>query len=182
MIKINLVPAELLAKARQRQLMLQAGVVGGLLVLVLVLVSLGHWFGLLRLESDFSYKESKLKKLSAIVAQVEELEKAAAAVRARLGVIEDLLKGRSFYPIFMSEFARTVPAGVRVTQLNTTTVGNNGLKLTISATAATNEDVAAWIKTLEADSHFAGIELGPVIAGGLRVHTFTVAATYTIKL
>ena len=182
MIKVNLVPAEILAKARQRQLMLQAGVVGGLLALVLLLVSLGHWFGLLRLENEFAYKESKLKKLSAIVAQVEELEKAGAAVRARLGVIEDLLKGRSFYPIFMSEFARTVPRGVQVMQLNTTTVGNNGLKLTLTAKAASNEDVAAWIKTLEADSHFAGVELGAVTASGPNSHSFTVVATYTIKL
>ncbi|OGS36418.1 MAG: hypothetical protein A2506_08205 [Elusimicrobia bacterium RIFOXYD12_FULL_66_9] len=182
MIKINLVPAEILAKARQKQLMLQAAVVGGLLAMVLVLVSLGHWFGLLRLESDFSYKESKLKKLSAIVAQVEELEKASAAVRARLGVIEDLLKGRSFYPIFMSEFARTVPSGVRIVQMNTTTVGNNGLKLSVSATATSNEHVAAWIKTLEADSHFAGVELGAVNASGANLRTFSVVATYTIKL
>ena len=182
MIKVNLVPREILAKARQRQLMLQAAVVGGLLALVLVLVSFGHWFGLLRLESDFSYKEAKLKKLSAIVAQVEELEKAAAAVRARLGVIEDLLKGRSFYPIFMSEFARTVPAGVRVTALNTTTVGNNGLKLTVNATATSNEYVAAWIKALEADSHFAGVELAAVSASGTNLRTYTVVATYSIKL
>lgn len=182
MIKINLVPAEILAKARQRQLMLQAAVVGGLLVLVLVLVSLGHWFGLLRLESDFSYKESKLKKLSAIVAQVEELEKAAAAVRARLGVIEDLLKGRSFYPIFMSEFARNVPSGVQITQMNTATVGNNGLKLSLTAKAGSNEDVAAWIRTLEADPHFAGVELGPVNSSGANSRSFTVVATYTIKL
>jgi len=182
MIKVNLVPAEILAKARQRQMLLQAGGVGGLLTLVLVLVSLGHWFGLLRLENDFSYKESKLKKLSAIVAQVEELEKAGMAVRARLGVIEDLLKGRSFYPIFMSEFARTVPSGVQVMSLNTTTVGNNGLKLSLTAKADSNEDVAAWIKTLETNPHFAGVELGAVTVAGPNTRAFTVAATYTIKL
>lgn len=182
MIKINLVPIEILAKARQKQLILQAAVVGGLVALVLVLVSLGHWFGLLRLESDYSYKESKLKKLSAIVAQVEELEKASAAVRARLGVIEDLLKGRAFYPIFMSEFARTVPAGVQIMQMNTATQGSNGLKLAITAVGASNEDVAAWIKILEGHPHFAGVELGAVSPSGTRGRAFTVAATYGIKL
>jgi len=182
MIKVNLVPAVILAKARQKQLMLQAAVIGGLLVLVLALVSVGHWFGLLRLENDYSYKEAKLKKLSAIVAQVEELEKAASAVRARLGVIEDLLKGRSFYPIFMSEFARTVPPGVRIMQMTTVTQGNNGLKLTISANAATNEDVALWIKTLEGNSHFSVVELGAVSASGLNARTFSVQTTYGIKL
>ena len=82
----------------------------------------------------------------------------------------------------MSEFARTVPSGVQVMQLGTTTVGNNGLKLSISAKATSNESVAAWIKTLEADSNFAGVELGSVNAAGPNSRTFTVLATYTLKL
>ena len=89
MIKVNLVPAEILAKARQRQLMLQAGVVGGLLAVVIVVASVVHWANLYTLQNDFNFKESKLKKLSAIVAQVEDLERAASAVRSRLNVIED---------------------------------------------------------------------------------------------
>jgi hypothetical protein len=72
-------------------MMLQAALTGGLLAVAMILASMAHWFGLYRLQNDYSYKESKLKNLGAIVAQVEELEKAAAAVRARLGVIEDLL-------------------------------------------------------------------------------------------
>ncbi|HAZ07801.1 MAG TPA: hypothetical protein DCZ01_04580 [Elusimicrobia bacterium] len=182
MIKINLVPAEILAKARQKQLMLQAAVVGGALALVLIMISLGHWFGLLQLKSDYASKQSKLKTLSAIVAQVEELEKAAAAVRARLGVIEDLLKGRSFYPIFMSDFARTVPLGVRITQMSTTTQGVSGLKLSLTAIATTNEDVAAFIQMLEGNPHYGAVELGPISSSGPRSHTFTVMATYSIKL
>ncbi|MFI5347140.1 MAG: PilN domain-containing protein [Elusimicrobiota bacterium] len=182
MIKINLVPSEILAKARQRQLMLQAGLIGGVLAVVIVLISMGHWFGLYRLQNDYNYKEAKLKKLGAIVAQVEELEKAAAAVRARLGVIEDLLKGRAFYPFFMSDFARTVPAGVRVTQLTTATQPNSTVKLTIGASATTNEDVAAWVRTLQGTPHFAAVELGAVTAAGARQYNFTITATYTNKL
>lgn len=181
MIKVNLVPSEILAKARQRQLMLQASLVGGVLAVIVVLISVGHWFGLYRLQNDYNYKEAKLKKLGAIVAQVEELEKAAAAVRARLGVIEDLLKGRAFYPFFMSEFARTVPSGVRVTQLTTMTQPNSTVKLTITASAATSEDVAAWVRTLQAAPHFGGVELGPISASG-RQYGFSITATYTNKL
>src|SRR3569833_3353877 len=84
MIKVNLVPAEILAKARQRQLMLQASVVGGVLAVVVVVISLIHWAGLYALQSDYKYKDAKLHELAAIVTQVEELEKASAAVRARL--------------------------------------------------------------------------------------------------
>src|SRR5665213_3619019 len=129
MIKVNLVPAEILAKARQRQLLLQAAVLGGLLGVVLVVISLLHWAGLYRLQNDYNYKESELKRLGPLVAQVEELEKANEAVRARLSVIESLLKGRAFYPLFMSEFARTVPGGVKVNSLTTAMQGNSVVKL-----------------------------------------------------
>lgn len=181
MIKVNLVPSEILAKARQRQMALQAAVVGGLLVVVMVLVSLAHWYGLYRLQNDFNYKQAKLQKLSAIVAQVEELEKAAAAVRARLGVIDDLLKGRAFYPIFMSDFARTVPAGIRVTNMTTASQGANAVKLTITATAGENEQVASWVRTLQSQPRFSSAELGPVTGNG-KSYNFTLTTTYTNKL
>jgi len=84
MIKVNLVPIEILAKARQRQLALQAGLVGGLFAVLVVCASLAHWVALYRLQNEYSYKQSKLKELGVIVAKVEELEKAADAVRARL--------------------------------------------------------------------------------------------------
>lgn len=182
MIKVNLVPAEILAKARQRHLTFQAALVGGALAVVLVLISVQHWFGLYRVENDFRYKESQLQKLGAIVAQVEDLERASAAVRARLGVIEDLLKGRAFYPLFMSEFARTVPAGVRVTQLSTASQPNSTLRLSISAVAVTGDDVAAWMRTLEKNGHFSGVELGPVGMSGPRQFNFTITTMYTLKL
>lgn len=180
MIKVNLVPAEILAKARQRQLLLQASVVGGLLVLVLVLVSFGHWYGKRSLEVELANNEAELKRLDAVVKQVEELEKAAAAVRARLGVIENLLLGRSFYPIFMSEFARSVPAGVKVNSLGTSAVTPGTIKLLITGVANTNEDIAAWVKTLEKNPKFGLIELGAVTVSG-TAYTFGLTATYTSK-
>ena len=182
MIKVNLVPSEILGKARQRQLVLQAAVLGTLLGFFLVGACFFHWFGLYRLQQDFVYKESKLKKLDAIVKQVEELEKAAAAVRARLGVIEDLLKGRAFYPTFMSEFVRTVPPGVQVLSLNTTASGPGTVKLAISGKAATGDDIAAWVRTLEKTPHFKNVELGPVTTSGAHSYTFTVSGVYSSKL
>ena len=181
MIKVNLVPGDILAKARQRQLLLQAGVLGGLLGVVLVVISLVHWLGLYRLQNDYNYKGSELSRLAPLVAQVEELEKANDAVRARLGVIESLLKGRAFYPMFMSEFARTVPGGVKVVNLATSVQPNGSVKLSISAIANTNDDVAAWMRTLEKNNHFAGVELGPVSASG-KQYNFTIATVYTLKL
>ncbi len=181
MIKVNIVPAEILAKARQKQLFFQAGLVGGLCLVVLVVASIVHYAGYLNVQNEIRVKESKLKNLGAIVAQVEELEKAAVAVRSRLGVIEGLLKGRAFYPVFMSEFARTVPGGVKVTNMTTAEQANATVKLSISAQSITNDDVAAWVRTLQAHPHFSGIELGAISLAG-KQHNFTINGSYTNKL
>jgi Tfp pilus assembly protein PilN len=185
MIKINLVPAEILAKARQRQLVIQASAIGLVLSLVLALISVAHWFSLHQLNNDYKYKEAKLQKLSVIVSEVEQLEKSAAAVRARLGVIDSLLKGRAYYPIFMSQFAATVPSGVTVTNVGTAPKkGKEGdtLTLTISAEANSNDDIAAWLRVLGGDTHFSSVELGPVHAAGKVGYTFSVTTDYTLKL
>jgi len=181
MIKVNLTPAELLAKAKQRQLLLQGAVLGGLLGLVLVVVSFGHWYGKHTLEITLAADEAELKRLDAVVKQVEELEKAAAAVRARLAVIEDLLLGRAYYPVFMSEFARTVPGGVRVNSMVAGSMSPGAIKLTITAIANSNEDIAAWIKTMEKNPKFGMVELGNVTASGLTAYAFALTATYTSK-
>ncbi len=183
MIKVNLVPSELLARAKQRQLMLQGAFVGGLLLLVLTGVSFYHWYGKHSLEQQLAGDESELQRLDAIVKQVEELEKAASAVRARLNVIEDLLLGRSYYPVFMSEFARSVPAGVRVNSMSTASQAPGTIKLTINAVANSNEDIAAWVKTMEKNTKFATIELGSVSAGaaGTGLYNFSMTAMYTSK-
>ena len=180
MIKINLVPAEILAKAKQRQLLLQGAVLGSLMALVLVVVSFGHWYGKHTLEITLAADEAELKRLDRVVKQVEELEKAAAALRARLGVIEDLLLGRAYYPVFMSEFARSVPAGVRVNSMSTSTTTPGTVKLVIAAIGNSNEDIAAWVKTMEKNAKFASIELGAVTASG-ATYNFALTATYTSK-
>lgn len=180
MIKVNLVPSEILARAKARQLMLQAAVLGGFVAMLLVGASFGHWYGKHTLELTLIDKEAKLRELDAIVKQVEELEKAAAAVRARLSVIEDLLLGRAFYPIFMSEFARSVPAGVRVNSMGTAAVSPGTIKLMISGAANTHDDIVAWAKALEKNPKFGMVELGAVTASGSS-YLFALTATYASK-
>ncbi len=183
MIKVNLVPAEILAKAHQKQQIFQATVAGIALAIVMVLVSLVHYYKLATLERQLTYDQSELKRLEVIVAKVEELEKTAAAVRSRLGVITDLLKGRPLYPYFMSDFVRSVPMGVTVKTLATTGGGSAAapLKLNISAEARSNEDISTWVKRMEGTGRFSGTELGAVNNNG-TTFGFTLTSTYTPKL
>jgi type IV pilus assembly protein PilN len=184
MIKVNLVPAEILAKAHQKQQIFQATVAGIALAIVVVLVSLVHYYKLATLQRQLTYDQSQLKKLEKIVAEVEELEKTAAAVRSRLAVITDLLKGRPLYPYFMSDFARSVPMGVTVKTLNTAGGGSAAapLKLTIAAEARTNDDISGWVKRMDATGKFSNTELGAVTNNNQGAFGFTISTTYTPKL
>ena len=184
MIKINLVPAEILAKARQKQQVVQIGVIGALAAVLIAGASMMHFFKASRLEAQLHRNEAELAKLAVIVEKVKELERTAAAVRARLKVINDLLKGRSLYPYFMSDFAATVPAGVWITNLSTSS-GGMVIKLNIGATSPTSEDIAAWIRAMEKTGKFSNIEMGGVSVAeveGVKSYIFTLTTVFTAKL
>lgn len=185
MTKINLVPAELLAKAKQKQQVLQAAAIGAMVLVLVLLVSVGHYFRLTRLESQLAKQQETLKKLEVIVAKVEELERQASAVRSRLKVVNDLLKGRQLYPVFMSDFVRSVPPGVRVKTLNTSGGGSSvgPVKLVMTAEAVSDEDIAAWVKRMEASGRFSGAELGAITGSATeRLFSFSLTVVYTPAL
>lgn len=150
MIKVNLVPAEILAKAQQKQQMLQVLAAGVLGLLVVIAISFGHWYSLKRLQIKYESDQAELRKLEVIVAKVEELEKTAQALKARFNVIKDLLRARRLYPHFMSDFARSVPSGVWVKSLSTMGGGSDGspVKLAIGAEARSGRDIADWVATM----------------------------------
>ena len=187
MIKLNLVPSEILAKAHQKQQMLQVAAAGVAVLGLIGLISAGHFYKLKSLENTLAADNAKLKKLQVIVDKVEELERTAAAVRARLNVIVDLLKGRTLYPHFMSDFVRSVPLGVRVRSVAAAGGGSTAgpLKLTMAAESKTNEDIAGWVKNMETSGLFTNAELGPVTAAGAnetKLLSFTMTVVYTPKL
>ena len=184
MIKVNLVPSEILAKAEQKQRLLQASAAGVILLVFLVLISLTHLWRLSEVKHQLDADNGRLKQLQVIVAKVEELEKTAAAVRARLNVVTALLRGRPLYPYFMSDFVRSVPSGVQVTSLSTIGGGSAAapLKLTISGQARSNEDIADWVKRMEASGRFSNVELGAVTGLSGGAFSFSLKSVYTPQL
>lgn len=181
MIKINLVPEELLAKEIQRQRALQAALVAGVVCLVVVCASMIHVVRVNHLESLLRERDAKLKKLQEIVAQVEQLERDAAAVKARLGVITALLKGRPLYPYFMMDIAKTLPPEVWLGGLTTTSKEGNQLGVGLSASSLTSPAIAEWIRNLERSGLFLEPVLGSISVSGTSaapVHGFAISTTY----
>jgi Tfp pilus assembly protein PilN len=184
MIKINLVPAELLAKARQKQQLMQAAAGGVVVACFVALLSMAHYWSLARVDRQLAYDQAELKKLQTIVNQVEELEKTAAAVRSRLNVINDLLKGRALYPRFMADFVRSVPLGVHIKGLSTTGGGSNAapVKLSVNGEARSPQDVADWSRKMSESGYFSNIELGSISAAATAGYTFSLTSIYTPHL
>lgn len=188
MIKINLVPADILAKAEQRQQMLQACAAGVCLAALLGLISYAHWHKLTGMEEQLVRDKEKLKQLQAVVEKVKAREAEKKLVKSKLDAIQNLHKGRKVYPVFMADFVRSVPAGVRIKTLGTTGGGSNAdpLKLVVSAEALSNRDIKNWVQGLEGSGRFSGVELGAVTTSQNAVQqtilSFTMTSTYTPSL
>lgn len=181
MIRVNLVPRELLDREVQRQRLLQASVIGIAVALVVVGVSLGHWYRATKLEGELAELNKEYDKLAKIVAQVEELERTANAVRVRLSVIQGLLKGRPLYPYFMADLLVTLPPGVWVTGLTTAPKEANSLTITLPAVSNSSEGISQWLRNLAATGQWDDPKLSAISvadAGDAKKYTFTVTSVY----
>ena len=179
MIKINLVPQQILDREQQKLRSTQVAVAAGALGLFVLAVSILHYRTSVRLAESLKKNQSELDRLQTIVAKVEELEHSAQAVRARLNVMQDLLVGRPLYPKFMESLLSTFPSGVWISNLTTASEGS-GLKVTMTAKSLTSEDVAQWLRTLDKSDFFKDPVIGVIsIDATDRTNSFTMATKYT---
>lgn len=205
MIKINLIPPEVLAEQAKKLRVLQATLVAGCFALLIAGVSLWRWDTQHNLLSERDELKDELNKVNEKVKQVEAFEAILAQVQSHLDVINNLLKGRLINPYFMEDFARALTGGIWVTNINTAPSGN-GLKLQINAKAMDKNEIAAWMRSLETfgntvdsaqtlppapkkagkeppkpPNRFSDIELGGIQQAneeGTPVYTFSLTCTY----
>ncbi|MBI5882731.1 MAG: PilN domain-containing protein [Elusimicrobia bacterium] len=183
MIKVNLVPADILAKAQQKQQVFQLGVVGVGVLVVVAFISAAHFTKAVRLEAEQKQQEAEYAKWQEEVKLIENLEKQAAELRKRLTVVSDLLKGRPLYARFMMDVVKTLPGGVWVRSINTSSAGNS-VKVTTSAEATSPEEIREWVRRMEGSGRFSAVEIGAVTATTAlpRVFSFNMTGTYTAEL
>ncbi|PCI40786.1 MAG: hypothetical protein COB53_00395 [Elusimicrobia bacterium] len=177
MIKINLVPQEILNKEVQKQRMVQVGFVAGFFFLVFAGISFKHYYKGVTLANELEDKEAKFKKLEKIVTQVEALEQQAKAVRGRLDVIGSLDEARAIYPRVMTDLLSTFPRGVYINSLGTV---SDGMKVTLSmgAVALDSEAVSDWYRTLEISEKFSGQKLGSLTLSPEGKVNFSMSVKY----
>lgn len=180
MIKVNLVPAEVLIAEQKRRTVRQAVAGGVFLLMILVGVSFWHWNRLNMLEARLKENEAKVKRLQKIVEQVRQLEATAKAVRSRLNVIENLLAARFLYTVFMEDWLRSLSSGVWLNNMNTSGSGTE-LVVQITGNAQSQGDISEWLRTLEDDDRFSNMNLGAISRGGAQgayTYSFSLKSSY----
>ncbi|MBI4056656.1 MAG: PilN domain-containing protein [Elusimicrobia bacterium] len=183
MIKINLVPGDVLIRQRQQYRMAQGGAAVVLVGILLVAVSLVHYYSAHRVEARLEERKARLAELQTIVAKVEDLQKNSKIVSAKVNVITDLLRGRLLSTYFLQDLLKSLPSGVWFRSLSTTSEGSNTLRLQVDATARSSEDLADWIRTLDHSGKFSEVELGAATTAdgpSGRLTDFSVSSRYTM--
>jgi len=161
MIRINLVPVELIEReARQRVIILAiTGIVIILSMMILfLLIRIGVDRALLIRQKSL---EGELKKYQLIVNEVKQLREITGMLETKKNIIENLMKERLYYPVFMEELMKVLPATVWINSLNS--VPNTaGFKILLGCNCFDNFAVADLVSILENSARFKNIELSGI--------------------
>jgi len=175
MIRINLLPVRVSKKkvAGRQQLLLFA--------LVAVLGIIVNWLWSSSRTGELAAKEAKLKRtrddiaqLERIIGEVKDIKAQQAALKEKLDVLEKLKAGRSGPVKLLDQLAQIIPTRLEIKKMD-----EKGGSVTFDGSAATIDDVSAFMTALKQTPFFSKVELKKTTAvtrGGMRIVDFTVLA------
>jgi type IV pilus assembly protein PilN len=175
MIRINLLPVRVSKKkvAGRQQVLLLA-----LLVLLALIV---NWVWASSRAADLASREAKMRRtrdeitqLDRIIGEVKDIKAQQAALKEKLDILERLKAGRSGPVKLLDQLAQIIPERLEIRKMD-----EKGGAVTFDGSAATIDDVSAFMTALKGTPYFSQIELKKTIAvtrGGMRVVDFTVVA------
>lgn len=175
MIRINLLPVRVSKKrvAGRQQLLF--------LALAVVLAVILNWLWYSARAADLASHEAKLKRtrediaqLERIIGEVKNIKAQQAALKEKLDVLEKLKAGRSGPVKLLDELAQIVPKRLELKKME-----EKGGVVTFDGSAATIDDVSAFMTALKGTPYFSGIELKKTTAAtrsGFKVVDFLIVA------
>jgi len=110
-------------------------------------------------------RNSEIKTLEPIIAQVEALEAAKAQLSQKKGIIQSIESERLRYPQLMDDLVRLLPNNIWLNSL-VTTMANNLMSITMQVSALDNYALADLISNLESSQIFTDTDLGAVTTAG----------------
>ncbi|MGE3538253.1 MAG: PilN domain-containing protein [Candidatus Tectimicrobiota bacterium] len=180
MIRINLLPAR---EARRRvELRRQAQVAVGVILLT---VGGGAWGyvtqndHLAMRQQELAQVEAEIKRLEAIIKEVQKFENQKALLDKKVGAIQDIKTKQRRPARVLDDVSRSLPD-----QMWLVSVKDSGSGLQISGKSFDNVAIAAFMENLERSSSFGSVELiesKSELLQGRPVVAFTVVARLAAK-
>jgi type IV pilus assembly protein PilN len=178
MVRINLLPVRVSKKkeAGKQQLFLFA------VLLVVGLVANYAWAhqrsGVLKdLRSQVDRKKAEIAQLERIIGEVKNIRTQQDQLKQKLDVLDKLKAGRSGPVKMLDELAVMTPKRLWLRKMEE----KGGTTVNFEGTAATIDDVSAFMAALKTSKHFNNVELKKTNAtsakgGGFRLVDFTINA------
>lgn len=183
MIKVNLVPDDILAAEKQKELVYKVGAVGVLVAIAFAGVSFWHYNRKVTLEKELVAKKAEFEKLKHFKKKLSNARKKQKRVKQRLQVIRGIIADRELFPRFMQDMIDVIPRGIYVTKLKVT----EGKKYVISLNGVATKpgQITDWLRVLESSTPtikmngtFANPKVGSVNLKGNK-NTFPLTMEYT---
>ncbi len=184
MIKINLLPKEILEKEKGKKLVFLI-----IFACACLLLAVFGTYGMRVLKyrglnAEIKDIDKKLEPLQETIAKVEKIENEKKKLKTKVGVIKTLMKESLLYPHLMQDISAVIPWNVWMTSLHTNMKGET-LKLKMKLFATNNGGVARFTARLEDSEKFDNVEMGGVLTStmgeGVEVRTFDIDCDYVHK-
>ena len=155
MIKINLLPVREERRrmgARQEQMFF-------VLIMILVFGGVFFWHSATNkkikgLRSQITKVQNDIKRLDKIVKEVEQFKKDKKVLEGKIEVIDKLKQGRQVQVHYMDELNKSLPSQVWIEFYQ-----QNGENLILRGKSLSTDDIAAFMRNLEASAWFSDIRL-----------------------
>jgi type IV pilus assembly protein PilN len=191
MIRINLIAADR-DRAKRRGVGTGVGLgaaqqkitLACILILAVAALGIGSWYWSLRLQSrrieaDIVTSEQETARLRTVIKQVQEFEARRAQLQLRVGLIEELRKGREGPVHMLDEISRSVPNLLWLTE-----VKQQGADLAITGKCLSLTALSDFADNLKATGYFKSVEILETEAetaptgGGPVPNKFSMKATF----
>lgn len=149
MINVNLVPAEALQEEAKNDLLFAGAFFAAIVLLGIAGFYVSSMMAEKKVDKRLATAKEHLKTYQDTNAKVEGLRKSKAMLTKRKGVIENLIKNRLLYSVFMHDFVSILPDKVWVQNIRTKSSGSGGLDLDITAKSFSAFFIADWITAIE---------------------------------
>jgi type IV pilus assembly protein PilN len=182
MVRINLLPVRVSKKKEAGKQQLLLFVVLLIVGIVLNFAWASQRGGVLKdLRSQVDKKKAEIAQLERIIGEVKNIRTQQDELKKKLDVLEKLKAGRSGPVRMLDELATLTPKRLWLKKMEE----KGGTSISFEGTAATIDDVSAFMAALKASSHFSGVELKKTTAtatrqaGGVRLVDFSITAAVT---